>query len=65
VLVITRRAGEGVYIGNDVFIKVISIRGSQVRFGFDAPKSIVIMREEMKEGFVKDRDSGKAKIAGT
>lgn len=53
-LVITRKAGEGIYVGDNVFVKVLSIRGSQVRFGFDAPRSVVILREEM----VKDGTKG-------
>ena len=50
VLVITRKAGEGVYVGEDIFVKVLSIRGTQVRFGFDAPRSVIILREEMRNG---------------
>jgi carbon storage regulator len=47
VLIITRRAGEKVRIGDDVCIEVIEVTGSTVRIGIAAPKSIPVYREEI------------------
>ena len=47
-LVITRKIGEVVYIGDDIRVMVVSIQGgSKVRLGIVAPDSVEIMREEL------------------
>jgi carbon storage regulator len=46
-LVLTRRAGESIVIGNDITITVVDIRGDQIRIGIDAPRSVQIHREEV------------------
>lgn len=42
-----RRIGETLYIGDDITIKVIHVKGAQVQLGIEAPKSIEIHREEI------------------
>ena len=46
-LVLTRKPGESVYIGNDVKITLMEIKGNQIRIGVDAPQSVKIYREEI------------------
>ena len=46
-LILTRRVGESLRIGDDVSVTVLGIKGSQVRLGVDAPKSIPVHREEV------------------
>lgn len=46
-LIITRRPGEKLMIGDDVVVEVIEVSGSSVRIGIDAPKSIPVYREEI------------------
>ncbi len=46
-LILTRKPGESITIGDDIKIQVIEIKGKQVRLGIDAPKSYVIHREEI------------------
>lgn len=46
-LILSRRTGETVMIGHDVSITVLGVKGSQVRLGIDAPKHIVVHREEI------------------
>lgn len=46
-LVLTRKAGEGIVIGDDVVIKVIEMKGGGVRIGIDAPKNKKIYRQEI------------------
>lgn len=48
-LILTRRTGETIYIGNDVTITVLGVKGNQVRFGVDAPKNVPVHREEIYE----------------
>jgi carbon storage regulator len=46
-LVLTRRAGESIMIDNDIELKVLKIRGSQVHLGIDAPKRAAVHRKEV------------------
>ncbi len=46
-LILTRKSGESISIGDDVKITVIEVKGKQVRIGIDAPRSYVIHREEV------------------
>ncbi|MCD4691514.1 MAG: carbon storage regulator CsrA [Calditrichales bacterium] len=48
-LVLTRRLGESITIGDNVKVIVVGIDGSQVKLGIEAPKSIEIYREELYE----------------
>ncbi len=46
-LVLSRKVNEQVVIGDNIWLTVVSIRGNQVRIGFEAPPSISIFREEL------------------
>lgn len=47
-LVLSRNLGEGIFIGEDVIIRVVEVRGNKVRLGIEAPKSVTILREELR-----------------
>ena len=46
-LVLTRRLGEAITIGDDIKIVIVDISGNQVKLGIDAPKDVEIYREEL------------------
>lgn len=46
-LILTRRIGESVYIGDEVRLTVLGVRGTQVRLGINAPKDVPVHREEI------------------
>lgn len=46
-LILTRRIGETVMIGDDVTVTVLRVKGNQVRLGVNAPKSVSVQREEI------------------
>jgi carbon storage regulator len=46
-LILTRRVGEALKLGEDITVTVLGVRGNQVRIGIDAPKSVAIQREEI------------------
>ena len=46
-LILTRKVGEALKIGDDVTITVLSVKGNQVRIGIDAPKEVSVHREEI------------------
>ena len=55
-LVLSRRADESLYIGDDIKITVLDIRGGQVRIGITAPDTIKVHREEVYQRIKKDSD---------
>ena len=48
-LVLSRRVGESIFIGDDIEVMVTDINRSQVRLGFRAPDDVVIIRKELRE----------------
>jgi carbon storage regulator len=48
-LILTRKVGERITIGDDITIRLLEIKGSQVKLGIDAPMSISIHRQEIYE----------------
>jgi len=59
-LILTRRVGETVMIGDDVTITVLGVKGNQVRVGINAPKSVAVHREEIYERIKREQASGRA-----
>ena len=55
-LILTRRAGETLRIGDNVEVTVMAINGSQVRIGIKAPRHVVVDREEIAERKRRDRE---------
>jgi carbon storage regulator len=47
-LVLTRKRGERIMIGDDVVLTVLEVSGDQVRVGIEAPRSVTVMREELQ-----------------
>ena len=54
-LILTRRIGESLMIGDDVNVIVLGIRGHQVRLGINAPKEIPVHRHEIHERIQKEK----------
>lgn len=46
-LVLTRKAGESIIIGDEIDLKIISVEGDQVKLGIDAPRSVKVYRSEI------------------
>ena len=55
-LILTRRVGETLIIGDEVSVTVLGVRGSQVRLGVNAPKDVSVHREEIYERIKKERE---------
>ena len=57
-LILTRRTGETVMIGNEVTLTVLGVKGHMVRIGINAPKSVPVHREEIYERIRREKEQG-------
>lgn len=55
-LILTRRVGETLIIGDEVTITVLGVKGNQVRVGINAPKDVAVHREEIYQRIRRDGD---------
>lgn len=61
-LILTRRVGETIKIGEDIEVTVLGVKGAQVRIGINAPPSVPVHREEIYERIKKEQQAEKARL---
>ena len=59
-LVLSRRQGESIVIGNHVTITVLEVRGDQIRLGIEAPRSVSVHREEVYRRVLEENNAAVA-----
>ena len=57
-LILTRRVGESLIIGDNVTVTVLGVKGNQVRIGINAPKDLSVHREEIYQRIKREQESG-------
>ena len=57
-LILTRRLGETLTIGDDITVTVLDVRGAQVRLGIDAPPEVPVHREEIYQKIQREKEAG-------
>ncbi|HCE6615345.1 TPA: carbon storage regulator CsrA [Pseudomonas aeruginosa] len=55
-LILIRRVGETLMVGDDVTVTVLGVKGNQVRIGVNAPKEVAVHREEIYQRIQKEKD---------
>jgi carbon storage regulator len=58
VLILTRKVSEALMIGDNVTVTVLGVKGNQVRIGIEAPKSVRVDREEIRERLKREKEAG-------
>lgn len=53
-LILSRKTGEAIQIGDDIEIRIVSLKGDQVKLGIDAPKHVDIYRKEIVDEIQKE-----------
>jgi carbon storage regulator len=56
-LILTRRSGESLMIGDEVTVTVLGVKGNQVRVGINAPKAVAVHREEIYERIKREQSA--------
>ncbi|MCD6055146.1 MAG: carbon storage regulator [Gammaproteobacteria bacterium] len=59
-LILTRRIGETLMIGDDISISILAVKGNQVRIGIQAPPSVSVHRAEVYERIQQEKETGKS-----
>ncbi len=60
-LILTRRVGESLMVGDDITVTVLGVKGNQVRIGVNAPRDVAVHREEIYQRIQEDEPAAEKK----
>lgn len=58
-LILTRRVGESIMVGEEITVSVLGVKGNQVRVGVNAPKEVAVHREEIYERIQREEEAAR------
>jgi len=61
-LILTRRVGEKLIIGDDIIVTILSLKGNQIRVGIDAPREVKVHRQEVFDRIQKEKEREKLSV---
>lgn len=61
-LVLTRKPGERIWIGEDISVTVVRVTGGGVRLGIEAPQELPVVREELKQRLAEESEEAETKV---
>lgn len=61
-LILTRRIGESLMVGDEVTVTVLGVKGNQIRIGINAPKNVEVHREEIYHKIQREKDDASEDI---
>ena len=61
-LILTRRVGEKLIIGDDIIVTILSLKGNQIRVGIDAPREVEVHRQEVFDRIQKEKEREKLSV---
>lgn len=62
-LVLTRRVGEWISIGDEITVRVLAVKGDQVQIGVDAPRAVAVHRGEIREQILLEMEAARRSAA--
>ena len=63
-LVLSRYKDQSIYIGDDIIITVVDVRGDRIRIGIEAPADVPVHRQEIYEAIKRERKAARAEDSG-
>jgi carbon storage regulator len=63
-LILSRKVGESIHIGDNIVIKVVAVEGDQIKIGIEAPRSVEVHRSEIYEVIQKENRLASTEIRG-
>lgn len=59
-LVLSRRTGEGILLGDDIVVSVLQVKGDRITLGIEAPREVAVLRQELVDAVAEENQAARA-----